>query len=759
VYKIPVVFVTDDNYAMPASVAILSLLAHAARDTFYEVFVLGYELALEHKERLESLSAKKGAVKVLNLSTEQTAKYNSFRLSELLPYISKATYARFEIPELFPDYAKILYCDCDLLVRSDLQELFSTDISAVYAGVVRDVPQSVLRERPPGHFNAGVLLLNLDKLRREDIFLKAKQMAGRTVMRLQDQDILNLLFSEKVKYLSLAWNLPCDINHWGREEKKDALAAIFKISLPELDKIMRSPRIVHYAWENKPWQDNKLLFAAEWHKFFNKSPYKNLTEHTEVKPSAGRAKKKPCRNTAVSVIIPADHAAQLPECLDNLARQTLKEIEIICVADAGDAEVCAIVKLYAQKDPRIKLLKIKKYSADAAYAKGLNAAGGNFVCFLDKESRLGIYFLEDGHLNCDSCCLFFYRRPGEDERPEIKIKNYHVAKKIIYNTRFLRSKEARVFTETVYPNLPPAIRPTEIVSCNHYADLPKPDARPKISVIIPAYNVAGRIGAALDSVLAQTLKGIEILIIDDGSRDNTAAVLYEYAAKFPNIQILTQANAGPGAARNKGLAAAQGEYIAFLDADDSYIDRTALAEMYALAREQNADMVSANAKTRRGEHLIKEAGMAEFSGNRRKILPEQYGPPLDFWKNIFRKAFLADKQIKFPEYYYVEDQVFFARVLACVQSCETIALDFYDYKAPTVPKMSSRIAEHFKYHIEVLNILNEKRFSVALTKCKEICRWDINRLPLTKQEFQKHIFEACQNDPEQVQDFLRLLAT
>jgi glycosyltransferase involved in cell wall biosynthesis len=88
---------------------------------------------------------------------------------------------------------------------------------------------------------------------------------------------------------------------------------------------------------------------------------------------------------------------------------------------------------------------------------------------------------------------------------------------------------------------------------------------PLVSVVIPAYNAAATLAATLDSVLAQTYPRIEIVVVDDGSRDGTPEVLARYA---PRVRGLRQANGGLAAARNAGLAAARGEFIALLDADD-----------------------------------------------------------------------------------------------------------------------------------------------------------------------------------------------
>jgi glycosyltransferase involved in cell wall biosynthesis len=94
------------------------------------------------------------------------------------------------------------------------------------------------------------------------------------------------------------------------------------------------------------------------------------------------------------------------------------------------------------------------------------------------------------------------------------------------------------------------------------------DARhPLVSVVIPAFNAAMHIGRALDSVLAQDYSPLEILVVDDGSTDDTAALVED---RFPFVKVISQSNAGVAAARNTGLSAASGELICFLDADDGW---------------------------------------------------------------------------------------------------------------------------------------------------------------------------------------------
>lgn len=93
---------------------------------------------------------------------------------------------------------------------------------------------------------------------------------------------------------------------------------------------------------------------------------------------------------------------------------------------------------------------------------------------------------------------------------------------------------------------------------------------PKVSVIIPIYNVKDYLPQCLDSVCGQTMEELEIICVDDGSTDGSNKILVEYAKKDSRIRIFTQANKGAGAARNVGLDIARGEYLAFLDSDDFF---------------------------------------------------------------------------------------------------------------------------------------------------------------------------------------------
>ena len=114
---------------------------------------------------------------------------------------------------------------------------------------------------------------------------------------------------------------------------------------------------------------------------------------------------------------------------------------------------------------------------------------------------------------------------------------------------------------------------------------------PMISVVIPTYNNANFIGAAVESVLGQSVKPTEIIVVDDGSADATNEVLKRY---LDSIQYLRQPNSGPSAARNRGIAAAQGELVAFLDADDTWVPDKLEAQLKCLEAQPDVSLVHSN---------------------------------------------------------------------------------------------------------------------------------------------------------------------
>ena len=113
----------------------------------------------------------------------------------------------------------------------------------------------------------------------------------------------------------------------------------------------------------------------------------------------------------------------------------------------------------------------------------------------------------------------------------------------------------------------------------------------KLSVIVPVYKAEAFLNECVDSLLGQTLRDMEIILVDDGSPDGSGAIMADYAARFPErVRTLTLSNGGQGRARNRGMDIARGEYLGFVDSDDLVVP-TMFETLCRTADETGADIV------------------------------------------------------------------------------------------------------------------------------------------------------------------------
>ncbi|MDR2431024.1 MAG: glycosyltransferase family 8 protein [Candidatus Margulisbacteria bacterium] len=261
--QIPIVYVTDNNYVLPTAVSITSLLANKTQDTFYQINILGLQLADEHKVKLENLSSGQAQIKVIVIPENKYADCNK---DTATVYVSGATYAKFDIINLLPDYDKVIYIDGDTLVLKDLRDLFITDLMDNYAGVVRGIYAGQKYNR---YFDAGVMLLNLRKIREDNIYARAMRLINLGVQfKYMDQDIFNIVFEDKILFLPFIYNyMPTTLS-------VQKLANIYGLDVTAVMAMLKHPVIIHLAGLKKPWTYDEAPFADLWQEYFNKSAYK-----------------------------------------------------------------------------------------------------------------------------------------------------------------------------------------------------------------------------------------------------------------------------------------------------------------------------------------------------------------------------------------------------------------------------------------------------------------------------------------------------
>lgn len=180
----------------------------------------------------------------------------------------------------------------------------------------------------------------------------------------------------------------------------------------------------------------------------------------------------------------------------------------------------------------------------------------------------------------------------------------------------------------------------------------------KISVIVPVYNAAEFLTEALDSVLSQTLRDIEIIVVNDGSTDNSNDILDVYKRKDLRLSVLQQDNKGPSEARNKGLLQAQGEYVFFFDSDD-ILDKKALASLYECAVYSHADLVI-------GKYDIYNGSSYRSVNNLDRLVKKETIDRFDkdilwtfsLWNKLFKRSVIEENRLSFEPVSYSEDGIF-----------------------------------------------------------------------------------------------------
>ena len=199
----------------------------------------------------------------------------------------------------------------------------------------------------------------------------------------------------------------------------------------------------------------------------------------------------------------------------------------------------------------------------------------------------------------------------------------------------------------------------------------KIDYIPKVSVIIPVYNVEEYLRECLDSVVNQTLKEIEIICVDDGSTDNSLEILKEYATKDKRMTVIKQENKGAGIARNCAINAAKGEFIAFMDSDDMYPKNKTLETMFVKAVENNVFICGGSLFNLVDNQLVTDASLIpnsyyySFMDKKEGIIDySDYQYDYCYWRFIYKRNFLIENKIYFPDYKRFQDPPFFVKAMA-----------------------------------------------------------------------------------------------
>lgn len=269
---VPIVFTFDNNLIMPASICMSSLLMNANADTFYDIFIL-------HSEKCDFSNTE--LVDIPNYYKNCKITFRTVNSEFVTAYeirgITTTAYYRLLIPEIIPEYDKIMYSDVDVIFREDLSKYYQIDLDGYYmagvdnASALRPGVQKYVREKlgidhKYGHFYSGNLIINSKKIKEDNLIPQFRELAKRNFHQ-QDMDIINIACYGKIKALTPAFCLTNYLTEILVKRKQEMLSFFTN---DEIEHALKYG-IVHYNGP-KPWKQYCVNFDIWW-EYYRKTPF------------------------------------------------------------------------------------------------------------------------------------------------------------------------------------------------------------------------------------------------------------------------------------------------------------------------------------------------------------------------------------------------------------------------------------------------------------------------------------------------------
>jgi len=284
---VPVVLSANDKFAPYLDVMIRSIVHNASMERFYDIIILYNDIRERNQEMIHTAARGRSNVSIRFVKVDRYFDAGKLFVDQ---HLSVETYYRLIIPQLMPDYHKILYLDCDMVADRDVADLYDESLGDAIIGAVKDIDvagqvnlkqnhwdayaaKKVGLKLPYDYFQAGVLIINLDKLRELTTSQELIKLALSTRWRCHDQDVLNRACRGKVHYLPQRWNTLMDWREPDGRCRMDILKMAPRSLYEEYNQARKAPWIIHFAGYQKPWDAVDCDFADYFWKYAALSPF------------------------------------------------------------------------------------------------------------------------------------------------------------------------------------------------------------------------------------------------------------------------------------------------------------------------------------------------------------------------------------------------------------------------------------------------------------------------------------------------------
>lgn len=576
--KINIAFSINDNHCLYVFFTISMIKKYTNN---LDIFVLHTDLSDKSKDRLKTLETESVNIHFVTIDRDLFS-----NLPLTLDGITIETYYRYLLPEILVDCDKVIYLDSDLLIRCDVKELWDIDVSQHYLAGVNEID---IINRFPDHklklgfdldelfINVGVLICNLQKMRQDKIthhlFTETERL--KDIILFQDQDVINVALKGKIADLPLAYNYTVEAM------EKDLLS---------LDEI----KVIHYNSQiAKPWIPKNYQ-------------NKKISKYLELWKSQFVTHMKQIQQTKVSLLLPVYNETSLTT-IEKICKQSYKNIQLILLnydpemtiqmedirsKSLLDAENIVILKIDSETKLEQDLLKL----VEGQYLLSLNHIDDLDDRLLEKaidsaeKHQSEIVLMENCIFDENDGNYYFYNKLFDEEilRAETVKTKFQDSPR---HQNYLTNNYAKLFkTSYVKENhinltqdfTPETYNTDKISYVKENLYVYKKVKEELVSVIVPVYNVEKYLSQCLDSIIHQTYKNLEIILVNDGSTDGSGKICDDYAAKDGRIKVIHQENGGLSDARNKGLDLMTGQFVTFVDSDD-YLENNCIHTLYTYA--------------------------------------------------------------------------------------------------------------------------------------------------------------------------------